>query len=69
MSKNLFEQDYREIITHLKRAYNAAQRLMCVSEDWTAKYEVEEEFRSLRDTIREFAECQCGVEIPPKKRN
>ena len=31
--------------------------------DWTAVLEVEEEFRRLRDTLREFARCQHGIGV------
>jgi hypothetical protein len=57
------EASYRKAISHLNHAYHAMRTLMEASEDWTAVVEVQEEFRQLRNTCTEFAQCQHGIGV------
>lgn len=57
----LLQANYEEVLLHLRHAQDAMQRLTAVSPDWTAKVEVEEEFRRLRGTVRDFARHQYGI--------
>jgi hypothetical protein len=59
---SILRANYEEVLRHLRDAHQAMRHLMAVSGDWTAKVEVEEEFRNLRDTCREFARHHYGID-------
>lgn len=46
----------------------AMHRFMDLSGDWTAKTQVDEEFRNLRDACREFAKFQYNMREKQSKR-
>ena len=54
------EKQYKEVIHHLKNAYEAMKDFMALSEDWTEKVIVRNGFVHLRDVVRDFARYQYG---------
>jgi hypothetical protein len=61
MSQNLYEQGYAEVLQHLRAAWDKIIPLTHQTEDFSAVILLEEEFRNLRDEIKQFARCQHGV--------
>jgi hypothetical protein len=64
----LAEADFQIVMIHLGHARHHMRRLMALSQDWTATGRVEMEFKELRETVREFARCQCGIGLPTRER-
>jgi hypothetical protein len=54
--------NYREIMKHLRAAYDATRDFTEPCEDFTAVVQLKEEFFVLRDQIRQFARCQHGMD-------
>jgi hypothetical protein len=60
---SLLERDFREVLHHLRRARQAMGNVMCMSGDWTAVVQIEEEFRQLRAACTDFARYQAGIDL------
>jgi hypothetical protein len=60
---NLLEARYREVLSHLKNAYEALLPLTDLTEDETAVVLLREEFRRLRQEVKTFARCQHGLKV------
>jgi hypothetical protein len=65
---SILQGDYDLVALHLQQAHAAMRRFMAISGDWATKGQVEEEFRSLRDSCRDFAMHQYGITIRRRKR-
>jgi hypothetical protein len=58
------DENYADVLSHLRAGRRAMRRLMAFSDDWVGKGRVQVEFGVLRDLIRGFARCQ--LRQPPR---
>jgi len=58
---NPAEKLHRDALKHLVQARQTMQKLMAVSDDWSAKGMLDSDFNSLEESIREFGRCQLLI--------
>jgi hypothetical protein len=67
-SADPFEQDYRQAVRSLRRAFRKARKFLACSGDWATRLRIEEGYRALLGELGEFTRCQYGVTFPRQVR-